>query len=503
MTNGIGRVGWRTYVSPLPNPLWNGMLAYYTGDNTADDAKGTAHGTLTNGTTYGTGKINGGFSFDGINDTVTLSNTVTKFSSSTPFTYNVWVKAVSRTGFIYMDANAGMAGTAIGFYGGTIAFYIGDVAGLFGSGIVIPLNTWTMVTITYNGIVNQSNNLLFYTNGTFVYGLNMSTEFNLPNASSNKQIGSGGWRSYFNGNIDELGIWGRELTAAEVTELYNAGAGKQYVAPAPAVSYLLDTYGGVSVAYSLRKLSSTYTGSAIRVRRSSDNTEQNIGFIGNDLDTTSLTSFVGAGNGFVTTWYDQSGNGNNSTQTTASKQPQIVNNGIIIMQGTKPSFTFSQSNGFNLTSELNLSNFTILWVSKKATTVSDSSIILSGLDGAQFMGDDINGQGNPLVNNASGGFISTGQGNTSASNLETTYHLSYMNRRNSTQAVGQFNGSNNNYNNSVSSLNCNIQRISQYANGNSAYNYVGNIQEIVIYSTDKSSDRTGLETNINTYYTIY
>jgi hypothetical protein len=233
MTNGIGRVGWRTYVSPLPNPLWNGMLAYYTGDNTADDAKGTAHGTLTNGTTYGTGKINGGFSFDGINDTVTLSNTVTKFSSSTPFTYNVWVKAVSRTGFIYMDANASAAGTSIGFYGGALALTIGDVAQWFGTSVVIPLNTWTMVTITYNGTVNQSNNLLFYTNGTFAQGLKMDVSFSLPTASSNKQIGSGGWRGYFNGNIDELGIWNRELTSSEITELYNAGAGKQYVAPAP------------------------------------------------------------------------------------------------------------------------------------------------------------------------------------------------------------------------------------------------------------------------------
>jgi hypothetical protein len=46
----------------------------------------------------------------------------------------------------------------------------------------------------------------------------------------------------------------------------------------PAPSYLLDTYSGAAVAYSLRKLSSTYNGSAIRVRRSSDNTEMNIGF---------------------------------------------------------------------------------------------------------------------------------------------------------------------------------------------------------------------------------
>ena len=36
------------------------------------------------------------------------------------------------------------------------------------------------------------------------------------------------------------------------------------------------------------------------------------------------------GNGFVETWYDQSGNGNDATQTTASKQPKIVSSGTII-----------------------------------------------------------------------------------------------------------------------------------------------------------------------------
>lgn len=56
---------------------------------------------------------------------------------------------------------------------------------------------------------------------------------------------------------------------------------------------LLDTYPGAAVGYSLRRLSSTYTGNAIRVRRSSDNTEQNIGFVGNELDTTTMLDFVG------------------------------------------------------------------------------------------------------------------------------------------------------------------------------------------------------------------
>jgi hypothetical protein len=67
---------------------------------------------------------------------------------------------------------------------------------------------------------------------------------------------------------------------------------------------LLDTYSGAAAAYSLRLLRSAYTGDAIRVRRASDNTEQNIGFVNNELDTSSLTSFCSGTNGFVTTWYD-------------------------------------------------------------------------------------------------------------------------------------------------------------------------------------------------------
>jgi len=41
---------------------------------------------------------------------------------------------------------------------------------------------------------------------------------------------------------------------------------------------LLDTYPDAAAAYSLRKLRADYSGSAVRVRRSSDNTEQDIGF---------------------------------------------------------------------------------------------------------------------------------------------------------------------------------------------------------------------------------
>lgn len=98
------------------------------------------------------------------------------------------------------------------------------------------------------------------------------------------------------------------------------------------VSYYLpivDTLASAPrAAYSLRKLRAGYTGAAIQVRRSSDSSLADIGFSSAGvLDTAALAAFVGAGDGFVRTWYDQSTNGYHLTNTTAAQQPRIVISG--------------------------------------------------------------------------------------------------------------------------------------------------------------------------------
>ena len=97
----------------------------------------------------------------------------------------------------------------------------------------------------------------------------------------------------------------------------------------------LNKFSGASLGLSLDKLDINYTGSAIKVRRSSNNDELDIGFVNNKLDTASLLDFVGSGNAFVTIIYDQVGS-NNMTQTTANLQGQIVRNGEVILKGGKP-----------------------------------------------------------------------------------------------------------------------------------------------------------------------
>ena len=105
-----------------------------------------------------------------------------------------------------------------------------------------------------------------------------------------------------------------------------------------------------AAAYSLRLLNSNYIGNAIRIRRSSDNAETDIGFVNGVLNESALMLFVGADSGFITIWYDQSGNGNNAIQTTATNQPLIVEAGAIVTSGGKVGIRYVGNNPINLKS---------------------------------------------------------------------------------------------------------------------------------------------------------
>ena len=106
---------------------------------------------------------------------------------------------------------------------------------------------------------------------------------------------------------------------------------------------MLNLFPNASLGLSLDKLDKNYTGSAIKVRRSSDNNELDIGFVDGVLDIATLLTFAGTGDAFVTIIYDQVGS-NNMTQTTANLQGQIVSNGSVILKGGKPCIIRSANN---------------------------------------------------------------------------------------------------------------------------------------------------------------
>ena len=264
-------------------------------------------------------------------------------------------------------------------------------------------------------------------------------------------------------------------------------------------SKLLDQYSGAAVAYSLRKLSATYSGSAIRVRRSSDNTEQNIGFDGSgNLDTTSLLSFVGTGNGFVTTWYDQSGNVRNASQSSAANQPKIVNSGSVILENGRPTVSFTTSHTLSTdTQNLSFYDCAISFVSRNISGSGAVGIFGYGTNGQQnrnrYLGTYINTLtffywGSDNQSNISG------MGDTTSSLYSLNFQSNSVNfyKNNSTQTNAVFTLSN------TTTSSFAINEI--YTRGERANM---NFSEGIFYTTGRSTNMNGIRSNQNSYYSVY
>lgn len=273
------------------------------------------------------------------------------------------------------------------------------------------------------------------------------------------------------------------------------GVGRQRVSGGAFVG-LLDLYPSASVAYSLRKLSSTYTGNAIRVRRASDNTEQNIGFdaLGN-LDTTALTAFCSGTNGFVTTWYDQSGNGNNAVQTTASSQPQIISSGSVITRYGKPTITYDGSNDFMLLTSARLLNSDFSAYYLQATGQGTGFGTL-GDSGSNYRLTGVTITSNPDLTEIE---TSSGQTQFGVGLTERTDGLVVFNRASNAVNVW-FNAETSTNNPSTNSGSINFNQLMR----RSTFRYTsGGLQEVVVYLSNQASNQANIRNNINTYYAIY
>jgi hypothetical protein len=241
----------------------------------------------------------------------------------------------------------------------------------------------------------------------------------------------------------------------------------------------------------LRLLSTSYTGDAIEVRRASDNATQDIGFVNNELDVTSLESFCSGTNGFVTTWYDQSGNGRDATQTTAASQPQIVSSGSVITENGKPAAQFDGSDDYHESNANYTQPFTYFILSKSNSSTSDRAMI-DGSSGTNFVQLKYYNQINKFILFA-GAIL---EGETFNTNQNLHYALydgisSEIGLNNNTEILGNA-GTNDPTSVTIGSR---LAGTGQF--------WDGNIQELILYPSDQSSNRTGIETNINDFYSIY
>jgi hypothetical protein len=209
------------------------------------------------------------------------------------------------------------------------------------------------------------------------------------------------------------------------------------------------------------------------------------------------TEINAAGGGFVTTWYDQSGNGNNATQLTPSSQAQIVINGNIIIDTTtlKPTTTWT-ADSYGLINGVN-PNTRYLSVSVNTRlTITDQILHL----GTTTNPGSVNGQ-QSLRWRGSDGLIQSFRHTQSSHGLITTSG-SYiiMSEKDSTNLKSVYiNGF---VNSSGTEVPANGTFMNQFGRS-SAQSTTAQYQEFIYWDSEQSANRANIETLINNYYAIF
>ena len=205
-----------------------------------------------------------------------------------------------------------------------------------------------------------------------------------------------------------------------------------------------------------------------------------------------------ARNGFVETWYDQSGNGNDATQGTATNQPAIVENGGLVTVNSKPAIKFDGSdNYFIMDSEVKFNSS----ASDKANTIFNVASIVSGNRSYMGLGSGtFNWFGVPYLSNyqyrdTGGNIINTGD----AVPLNQQISFTFVSDESNDIETYQ-NGTSIHSDDSTFTNHLRIKNIGRSYNGVN-YNEMSS-QEIVFYADDKTSDIANLHNDINNYYGI-
>lgn len=202
--------------------LLTGLLAFY---NLSDltDASGNGN-TLTNnnGVTFSAGKIGNAATFNGTNSYLRTTIPGLATATSGDFSIACWVFLnESAQADDYILSQPGGAGLRWGSNGhNAFIFNNGQADNVWLSNLT--KNAWYHV-----GVVASGNNLLMYVNGSLQATLNKQSYPSLEELVIG-QLSTNNFGYAWNDRIDAVGLWNRALTSGEVTELYNAGTGKEH-----------------------------------------------------------------------------------------------------------------------------------------------------------------------------------------------------------------------------------------------------------------------------------
>ena len=218
--------------------LTTSLLAYYKLED-ANDFYSTNNLTSAGNAAFVTGKVNNALELDGTNDYLDGGD-IFDFSRTSPFSFACWIEPDVTDSSRIIVSKKDFDGDGEGYVwycisGGKLRLILdGPLAVqrilVQTTNAVLSDNTYAHVVLTYSGSSTAAG-FKMYVNGSSV-ALTVSTDTLITADTTNAisfNVGSandGAPTADFDGEIDELGVWSKELTSTEVTDLYNAGAGQ-------------------------------------------------------------------------------------------------------------------------------------------------------------------------------------------------------------------------------------------------------------------------------------
>jgi len=204
------------------------LVAWFPGDGNANDIIGGNAGTLLNGAGFDQGLVDQAFNFDGLDDSVFVPNSPS-LGFAGAFTVEFWFSptmtitpATSPSpGFLSKGSfdSIGLANTGqFGDPGGYL-----EVRGPVPRPITAP-HTWFAGIWYHAAVTYDTTSYSIYVNGVLEAGV--ASTYSILSNNNDVELGSipgFGPGAHFNGRIDEMSIYDRALSSAEVQSIFNAG----------------------------------------------------------------------------------------------------------------------------------------------------------------------------------------------------------------------------------------------------------------------------------------
>ena len=213
-----------TSINQLPTNLQKGLVAFYPFNGNATDLSENGNNGTVNGASLSNdrfGNSNSAFSFNGLNNYITVPNS-TSLNIDSAITISAWINSGN------VNVSQRIVDKCVGFTTNgwlmdlsctpqdisKIRGIVGNTSSNLSSPLILP-NIWNLVTVTYD-----LNFEKFYINGVLTnsYALKSITPLNNVNLfiGSSTDLGP----VFFNGKLDDIGIYNRALNPVEIQQLY-------------------------------------------------------------------------------------------------------------------------------------------------------------------------------------------------------------------------------------------------------------------------------------------